>query len=244
VRAVGGGGRYATATNGTGSCEAQDSVNRALDDALVVPDDVVAAQRIARRIEQEDRAAATLPPVVVPSLTARPVAVLPVATPPMAVPPVAVAIARWPDEAAIVARLRAESRPHLLLIGARTPPVEAVDLFEDWARLPVSVGDLRIRLIGLCHVAWSHPRLDGYGRLLHRGRWIALSPLQERLAGPLVHHLAEVVTLPTLAAAGWPGDPPPTTVLRGAIRRLRTCLEPLGLEITTVRRIGYLLRPM
>lgn len=89
------------------------------------------------------------------------------------------------------------------------------------------------------------PRLDGQGRLLHGGRWVSLSPIDENVARLLVERFGQVVPSEELARIGW-DEPPTANAVRVHLTRLRRRIAPLGLHIRGVRGVGVLLeeRPM
>ena len=82
------------------------------------------------------------------------------------------------------------------------------------------------------------------GGLLHHGRaWVALPDVEWRLMEPLVEHMGELVRRDDLTEAGWPGREVAASALNVRIKKARKRLEPLGLQITTVRGRGYVLAP-
>jgi two-component system response regulator TctD len=83
--------------------------------------------------------------------------------------------------------------------------------------------------------------IDEHDVLRHESRWVALGPVEARLARALTSHPGEVVTRAQLEAAAW-GDAPvrPNTVDR-QMHRLRTHLLGVGLMLHTIRGHGYLL---
>ena len=85
------------------------------------------------------------------------------------------------------------------------------------------------------------PELDGAGRLLYGGRWVALSPTEERLAAPLVRGFDHVVRTAVLREAGWGEAAPNEDSCRTSVRRLRRRCRSIGLELDTVWGRGYLL---
>jgi len=154
-----------------------------------------------------------------------------------------VIVARWPDEAAEIERLSADGVPRLLLVGPGADPPEGGDCEEDWVRLPADDRDVAARLRALNRRAGRHqlpPHVDGQGRLLHRGRWIALSPIDQHLARLLVDRFGKVVTNDELACAAW-DSPPTSNAVRVHLYRLRQRIAPLGLAIRGIRGVGVLL---
>jgi two-component system response regulator TctD len=83
--------------------------------------------------------------------------------------------------------------------------------------------------------------VDQHDVLRYQDRWIALGPIEARLARALVDRPGEVVARGELEAVAW-GDVPvrPNTVDR-QIHRLRGHLERVGLALHTIRGHGYLL---
>jgi DNA-binding response OmpR family regulator len=92
------------------------------------------------------------------------------------------------------------------------------------------------------HRVGEIPGLGPDGRLTLGGAWVALSPVEARLAGALVRRFGLVVDRASLAAAGHPDGPSGRAALDTQIARLRRRLAPLGLEIRTIRLRGYLLQ--
>jgi DNA-binding response OmpR family regulator len=85
------------------------------------------------------------------------------------------------------------------------------------------------------------PVVDAYDVLHNDSRWIALGPVEARLARELTTHPNEVVPRTALEQAAW-GDEPvrPNTVDR-QMHRLRNHLLAVGLVLHTIRGHGYLL---
>jgi two-component system OmpR family response regulator len=159
---------------------------------------------------------------------------------------VEVEIVRWPDEDDYVERLRSQGVPRLLLIDADLPPPIPTDCLEDWVRLPAPEADIAARTAALRRRVERHgtrPTLDGDGILRFRDRWVGLSPVERSLAGALTERLGAVVGREPLAQRAWPGGLPTRNALDVHMLRLRRRLEPLGLEVRTVRSRGYVLQP-
>jgi DNA-binding winged helix-turn-helix (wHTH) protein len=88
----------------------------------------------------------------------------------------------------------------------------------------------------------ERPTIDEYD-LLHRGdRWVALSPSEAAAVTLLLDRYGRVVGRDRLEAAVWPDATPPRSLLNQLVIRVRKRIEPLGLEVATVRGRGYLLR--
>jgi DNA-binding response OmpR family regulator len=133
----------------------------------------------------------------------------------------------------------------LLLLNGESAPPDLGDCLEDWIRLPADDRDVRARVATLSSRAETEqpaPQVDGDGLLRHRGRWIALSPVESALAVTLVDRFGAVVGRDTLARRAWPNGVPTRNALDVHILRLRRRVASLGLEIRTVRSRGYLMQ--
>ncbi|HYU39302.1 MAG TPA: winged helix-turn-helix domain-containing protein [Acidimicrobiia bacterium] len=156
-----------------------------------------------------------------------------------------VVLVRWPEEDARLRQLRASGAPRLLLLNGESAPPELSDCLEDWIRLPADDRDVRARVAILSSRAETDhpaPRVDDAGLLRHRGRWVALSPVEAALAVTLVDRFGAVVGRDTLARRAWPDGVPTRNALDVHVLRLRRRMAPLGLEIRTVRSRGYLMQ--
>ncbi len=156
-----------------------------------------------------------------------------------------VVVVRWPHDAARIDDLRGNGTARLLLVEPSAPPPEIADPLEDWVRMPASEEDVRARIRGLeLRVGIEQARqpvLDGDGILHLGGRSVVLPPVEARLAAELVDRMGSVVPRDVLTKAGWPEGVPNRNLLDVRILRLRRRLEPLGLEVRTVRHRGYLM---
>jgi DNA-binding response OmpR family regulator len=156
----------------------------------------------------------------------------------------AVRIVRWPEERELLERLRAEGTPRLLLVRPPAPAPEVMECEEDWVRLPADDGDVRARVLALAARSSRHrpgPQVGADGRLRFGSDWIALSPIELRLAHVLVERFGEVVQSTELAGAAWPGEGINEGALRVHLTRLRRRLRAVGLEVQNVRGRGYLM---
>jgi hypothetical protein len=163
------------------------------------------------------------------------------------VPGVDVVVVRWPAEAERRAQLADRNLPRLLLLDDGIEPPEAPDCLEDWVRLPASESDVRARIQGLQARGRTHlrdvPEVDAHGVVRYRDGWVALPPVEARLAEALVLRFCAVVGRDTLRRSVWPGSSPGRNVLDVHVLRLRRRLAPLSLAIRTVRSRGYMLEP-
>jgi DNA-binding winged helix-turn-helix (wHTH) protein len=157
---------------------------------------------------------------------------------------VKVSLVRWPTERDRREALRQAGEPRLLLVEQGAPPVPS-DHREDWIRLPADDVDLRVRVEALRRrlggEALGMPGIDEDGVLRVGDRWVALPPVEARLAAVLVERFGAVVSRDTLTKAGWPGGSSSRNALDVHVLRLRRRLAPLQLAIRTVRSRGYLL---
>jgi DNA-binding response OmpR family regulator len=154
-----------------------------------------------------------------------------------------VAILHWPADSAVVAYLRAERQPRLLLVAPDAPAPTTVGWDEDWIRLPAREDDVRTRADALRARAAARPprpELAFDGRLSFGGQWIALSPTESALARLLVDRFGEVVGADELGGADNTRRLSATAV-RVHLTRLRKRIKPLGLGVRPVRGQGYVL---
>lgn len=157
-----------------------------------------------------------------------------------------VVIVRWPADQSALEELRSAGVPRLLLIGETDEAPSDGDPLQDWIRLPAGDADLHARITTLEQRASrnsSKAVLPGDGRLSYGGRWVTLSPIGERMLGPLVARFGDVVPSAEMIAAGWPDRTPSEGAPRVQILRIRQALEPIGLELKVVRDRGYVLQP-
>ena len=156
-----------------------------------------------------------------------------------------VCVLRWPDEEPRRVQLRNTCSARLLLVAPEAPAPVVADHLEDWIRLPADDRDLQARIDGLTLRMQARrradPQVDEDGLLRIGGAWVALPPIEARLATTLLERLGSVVPRDALVRAGWPQGAPNRNVLDVHILRLRRRLEDVGLTIRTVRSRGYLL---
>jgi len=153
-------------------------------------------------------------------------------------------LVRWPEERELLEQLRAEHAPRLLLVWPPSPAPVVDECEEDWVRLPADDADVRARVLALAARSARHrpgPRVGPDGRLRYGGHWIALSPIEHRLAGALAERFGEVVDSEVLVQAAWPTNGTNDGALRVHLTRLRRRLHPLSLDVQNVRGRGYLM---
>ncbi len=158
---------------------------------------------------------------------------------------------RWPRERTRRATLRDAGRPRILLVESSANPPVCADPLEDWVyadadRLEIDVRTQSVRLRAegaLGHaVAPPPPALDNDGVLRVGSSWVALPPLEARLALSLLEEPGAVVSRDALTNAGWPDGTSDRNSLDVHIMRLRRRISPLGVTLRTVRSRGYALQ--
>src|SRR5215217_6617034 len=172
-----------------------------------------------------------------------------------------VTMLRWPEEAGRRSRISEAGEPRLLLVPDGEEPPLVGDCLEDWIRVPAAENEVRARVDALAVRSQAHtnghngsnghapptadagPVLDDFGVLRVNGAWVALPPLEARLAEALLERLGAVTSRELLIRAGWPTGAPGRNALDVHVLRLRRRLTPVGLAIRTVRSRGYLMEP-
>ena len=84
------------------------------------------------------------------------------------------------------------------------------------------------------------PVIDDDGLLRRRDQWVALSPIEARLARAFLERPGQLLGRKTLGNAGWPEGVPNDRSVDSRIKTLRPRVAPLGLRIHTIRGRGYL----
>lgn len=155
-----------------------------------------------------------------------------------------VALVPWPGGRARREEARRHGLPRLLLVDPDASPPRVADALEDWVRLPAADADVRARIETLEGRASGRlrPRVDDHGVLRYGDAWVALSPVEARVAAALAERWGAVAGRDALMRAAWPGRVPSRNALDVHVLRLRRRLARLGLEIRTVRSRGYLLQ--
>jgi len=85
------------------------------------------------------------------------------------------------------------------------------------------------------------PTIDEFGLLRCEGRWVSLTPTEERVMRELLEHVGRVCSRTQLVKAGWPFGLANERKLDTYVRRLRAKIPEFGLEIRTVRKRGFVL---
>ena len=84
------------------------------------------------------------------------------------------------------------------------------------------------------------PILDDDDILRRGDQWVALSPIEARLARAFLEHPGHLLARTTLGRAGWPDGVPNDRSVDSRIKTLRRRIHALGLRIYTIRGRGYL----
>ena len=153
----------------------------------------------------------------------------------------------WPSEERLRQGLAHDGRLRLLLVENGVPPPEPEDCLEDWIRVPAGEDDVRSRMAALearrrLHRTGKRPAPSLVDGVLRCGdAWVALPPVEARLAAVLVERMGAVVSRDALSGAGWQDGAPGRNALDVHVLRLRRRLGAVGLVLRTVRSRGYLL---
>jgi DNA-binding response OmpR family regulator len=129
----------------------------------------------------------------------------------------------------------------LLVEDGYQPPTMALGV-EDWIRVPADERDLFARMARLeRRYRVLHPRMPTLDDLVLRNgeRWVALSPIEAAIVGPLVNNFGRLVTHEEIGAAAWKDGVPRS--FRSRLHHLRTRAAEVGLRISTVRQRGFVL---
>ena len=157
-----------------------------------------------------------------------------------------VVVLRGPEQRDAVERLDRRGVARLLLVEPDASPPDTDSCLEGWLRLPATETDLRARLRTLERRARKHPArptVDEFGQISHRDRALILSPLDQRIARLLVECFGAVVHDDELLGRVWP-EGGSAQALRVHVSRLRRHVAPIGLTITSVRNVGYVMREL
>lgn len=153
---------------------------------------------------------------------------------------------RWPLEEDRRRVLSGEGVPRLLIVAGEDPPPLLDGPLEDWIRVPASELDRAARVEGLRQRAMGErargvPTIDDDGLVRAGPAWVAVPPVEARLAKTFIERFGAVVSRGDLTQAAWPEGVGERNVLDVRILRLRRRLDQIGLVIRTVRSRGYLM---
>ncbi len=153
-----------------------------------------------------------------------------------------VELIHWPEGAMRRSELRSSDRPCLLLVAESAPPPSNLGTSEDWIRLPTSSEDIDARVETLVSRLSGRPAIDENGIIRTAEGWVVLPSVEARLATAMLERFGRVTDHAALFAAGWPDQRPRRNLLDVHLHRLRRRLSPIGLQIRTVRKRGYILQ--
>jgi DNA-binding response OmpR family regulator len=151
---------------------------------------------------------------------------------------------QWPAEVDRRLALRRQGVPRLLLVAEGEAPPDDIDVLEDWSRAGAAEQDIAARELTLVLRAARvppPPHFDDDGLLRYGRSFVALSPLETRVATVLIDRLGHLVDSDTLARAGWPDGAPTPATMTMAMRRLRDRLHHAGLVLTVISSRGWML---
>lgn len=161
---------------------------------------------------------------------------------------VAAEILRWPADAVRREELRRHGHPRLLLLDpGAVPPVRDDDL-EDWTWTPTDERDLFARLNRLTLRArppvgpapgWV--TLGDDGVLAVGDQRVVLPPAEAAILGVLAEAPGQLRSRAVLETAVWGDRAHGRRALDSRMFTLRARIEPLGLEIHSVRGRGFTL---
>lgn len=154
-----------------------------------------------------------------------------------------VVVLRWPDQQHELGDLARRGIPRLLLVSPASAPPVCRSCLEDWVRLPVDEIDLQARVRSLAEHRRTHarPTLDEFGVLRQESTIVFLPPREQALAEVLIASFGEVVRDQDLAESVFGDDLARREALRTHTSRLRKRIAPLGLTISCIRNVGYMM---
>ena len=95
--------------------------------------------------------------------------------------------------------------------------------------------------VELWHWEGERPVVDDDDILHYGGHWVALGPVEARMARALATRAGELVRRADLERAGWGDEPVRPNTSDRQMHRLRRHLQATGLALITVRGHGYVL---
>ena len=154
-----------------------------------------------------------------------------------------VAMLDWPAHQGAREDLARQRMPRLLLVTPLSAPPICTDLLEDWIRCPADKDDTTARLRTLAdrYRARTQPTVDEHGILRQGDTLIFLSPYEALLTAVLIEHFGEVVRSQILQQAIAEVSDASRLSLRVHASRLRKRIAPLGLTISCLRNVGYVM---
>jgi hypothetical protein len=147
---------------------------------------------------------------------------------------------RWPEQQQQLEDLVLRGVPRLLLVAPGSPAPACTSCLEDWVRLPADDADLRARVGSLVAHSNVHarPTIDEFGILRRNGAFAIVPPGEHAIAQLLIADFGAVVRDEILERHVATDSNSPRTMLRTSLRKR---LAPLGLTVSCVRKIGYMM---
>jgi two-component system, OmpR family, response regulator len=154
-----------------------------------------------------------------------------------------VTLVEWPECQADLEDLARRGVPRLLLVAPTITPPLCTDSLEDWVRLPVDDTELRARLLALAERQRLRLALtiDEHGVPRQDNTLILLSPYEQRIAEVLIENFGTIVPKEVIERRLWSELDPSSIAMRVHISRLRKRIAPLGLKISCVVGVGYVM---
>ena len=153
-----------------------------------------------------------------------------------------VAFLHWPDEEDERRRLAALTQPRLLIVSEHASTPVIWDTLEDWVREPLDPVEVqaRVELLARRHARTRPPVTIEDGVCCIEHRRVAVSELEQVVLELLVDRFGRPVPATELrdayvAAGGTAGG------FQRSVSRLRNRLEPLGLDVHTLRARALML---
>jgi len=151
-------------------------------------------------------------------------------------------VLRWPEQRQELDDLARREVPRLLLVAPGAEPPVCMSCLEDWVRLPVDEADVHARINSLTEHQRVHasPTVDEFGVLRQNGTIVFLSPREQAIAELLIADFGAVVRDEVFAQQVF-DDSDSRQTLRTHTSRLRKRIAPLGLTISCIRNVGYMM---
>ncbi|MEA3020643.1 MAG: two-component system, OmpR family, response regulator [Actinomycetota bacterium] len=153
-----------------------------------------------------------------------------------------VALVRWPEERELRLALRNRRVPRLLIVASGVTPPMDLDELEDWAAPTAAADELEARMSLLAARAdGAVPAIDDADVLRVGDRWVALGPIEAKIARLLVANVGTVVARGDVERAAWGDARVRANTIDRVMHRLRSHVSTVGLALATIRSRGYVL---
>lgn len=154
-----------------------------------------------------------------------------------------VELVEWPNQAGLRKAFANAGIPRVLFLQPGAEPPSPLGVDEGWVRMDATDDEVDQCARTVLERLVTREPIESMGECVwsHRGRAIRLTRLRAPVFGELVAQRGTTVTHERLAEVGWPGEPVSLGALDTAIQRIRDELIGTGLQIRTVRCVGYAL---